>query len=782
MIASSIRLAYTLVTMTIAHTLGFPRFGAHRELKQALERFWSGKSTKAELLQAGKAIRETQWATEAQAGLDLVTVNDFSFYDHVLDASAMLGVVPARFHEEGKMAAGGDVDTYFRMARGRSQVGAAKIDVAACEMTKWFDTNYHYIVPELEEHQQFTLSSRKVLDETEEALSKGYHVKPVLLGPLTFLWLSKSAGKEFDRLSLLSRLLPVYQEVLQSLDARVEWVQLDEPILALDLPPTWREAFSETYRSLVDTIGSRKLLLATYFGGILENLDVITGLSVQGLHIDAVRAPEQVDKVHRQWPQERVLSVGIVDGRNVWRTDLGHALKILQPLHKERGSQLWIAPSCSLLHSPVDLGNETRLDEELKSWLAFAVQKLEEIHALKQALVSGADAVRAYLDANAKAVESRRHSPRTRNPLVRNRMANVTDAMKRRSQPYAARAQAQREKLNLPLLPTTTIGSFPQTAEIRSIRRQYKNGKISEQDYVKAMRAEIQEVVQKQTELDLDVLVHGEPERNDMVEYFGELLEGFAFTENGWVQSYGSRGVKPPIIFGDVSRPAPMTVDWIRYAQSLTPRPMKGMLTGPVTILQWSFVRDDQPRSDTAFQIALALRNEVSDLETAGIHVIQIDEPALREGLPLKASQRDAYLKWAVDAFRLSAGGAAPSTQIHTHMCYAEFNEIIEAIAALDADVISIESSRSRMELLEVFQRFEYPNEIGPGVYDIHSPRVPSKEEIAELLRAAARFIPVRRLWVNPDCGLKTRGWPEVMESLGNMVAVAKALRLEYGK
>jgi len=767
-------------SMSIAHTLGFPRFGAHRELKQALERFWSGKSSLAELLEAGKAIRAAQWSAESHAGLDFVTVNDFSFYDHVLDASAMLGVVPARFRDA--KAADADLDVYFRMARGRSQAGSSKADVPACEMTKWFDTNYHYIVPELEENQHFAISSRKLFDESAEALAAGYRPKPVILGPLTFLWLSKSAGKEFDRLSLLSRLVPVYEEVLRSLDARIEWIQLDEPILALDLPQAWRTAFPQTYQALARATQNRKLLVATYFGGILENLEIATALPVHGLHIDAVRAPDQLDQVHQQWPRERVLSVGMIDGRNIWRTNLNEALKKLQPIYKERGDQLWIAPSCSLLHTPVDLNNETRLDEELKSWLAFAVQKLEETHILKQALASGPDTVRAALDANAHAIESRRRSPRTRNPLVRNRIANITDAMKRRSQAYAMRAQAQREKLKLPLLPTTTIGSFPQTAEIRSIRRQYKSGKISEQDYVKAMRHEIEQVVQKQTELDLDVLVHGEPERNDMVEYFGELLEGFAFTQNGWVQSYGSRGVKPPIIYGDVSRPAPMTVEWIRFAQSLTSRPMKGMLTGPVTILQWSFVRDDQPRSDTAFQIALALRNEVSDLEAAGINVIQIDEPALREGLPLKASQRDAYLKWAVDAFRLSSGGAAPSTQIHTHMCYAEFNEIIESIAALDADVISIESSRSRMELLEVFQRFEYPNEIGPGVYDIHSPRVPSKEEISELLHAAARYIPVSRLWVNPDCGLKTRGWPEVMESLANMVAVAKAMRAEYGK
>ncbi|KAK4536772.1 hypothetical protein CDCA_CDCA09G2797 [Cyanidium caldarium] len=768
--------------MVRTHALGFPRFGAHRELKQAVERFWKGDLSADELLQAGKSIRAAHWQLQRQAGVDLVAANDFSYYDHVLDASAMLGVVPKRFGAELRDGRSVTLDDYFRMARGRSQAksgSAAAADVQPCEMTKWFDTNYHYIVPELEESQTFRLASTKVLDETAEALQLGYQVKPVLLGPLTYLWLSKPCGAEFDRLSLLPRVLPVYEEVLRKLDARAEWVQLDEPILVLDLPPAWRAAFSDAYRHLDSVKRGHKILLATYFGAIDQNLDTVAGMPVDGLHVDVVRAPQQLSEVDAALPAHQVLSLGVVDGRNVWRTDLQAVLTAIEPVRARRGERLWLAPSCSLLHAPVDLSLETALDAELRSWLAFSVQKLEEVVVLSRALTHGREAVAAPLEENAQAVALRCKSPRTCNPQVRARLDGVTDAMKARPGPYAERRQAQRESLRLPLLPTTTIGSFPQTAEIRAARRQFRAGKITRQQYVEAMRGEIERVVKRQTELGLDVLVHGEPERNDMVEYFGELLDGFAFTQHGWVQSYGSRGVKPPIIYGDVSRPAAMTVEWSRFAQSLTDRPMKGMLTGPVTVLQWSFVRDDQPRAHTAFQIALALRDEVADLERAGIRVIQIDEPALREGVPLKVRERDAYLQWAVDAFRLAAGVAANATQIHTHMCYAEFNDIIEAIAALDADAISIESSRSRMELLEVFQRFEYPNEIGPGVYDIHSPRVPSVEEITALVRAAARYIPAERLWINPDCGLKTRGWPEVNQALTNMVTVAKQMREE---
>ena len=758
--------------MTIIHNLGYPRIGAQRELKKALEAYWRGELDLDALEATGRELRRRHWDEQRQAGLDFVPVGDFSFYDHVLDTTAMLGAVPPRFDWDGETV---DLDTVFRMARGRAPTGAP---AAACEMTKWFDTNYHYQVPELRADMDFRLATTKLFGEVAEAQAAGHAVKPVLLGPLTWLWLGKCRGGEFDRLTLLERLLPVYGEILQRLrDAGVAWVQIDEPILVLDLPADWRAAFESAY-SRLQTPGLNKLL-TTYFGALEDNLHLACSLPVEGLHVDLVRAPEQLPLVLDKLPAWKVLSLGVLDGRNVWRADLDRLLETLGPVKERLGERLWLAPSCSLLHVPLDLAGETRLDDELKGWLAFARQKLDELRILRTALDEGEAAVATELTAARAAANGRRNSARIHRPAVRERLAAVTPQMQNRRSDFAQRYAAQQAWMQLPLLPTTTIGSFPQTAGIRATRRDWRRGELDDATYRARMRAEIAEVVRRQEALGLDVLVHGEPERNDMVEYFGEQLEGFAFTANGWVQSYGSRCVKPPIVFGDVSRPAPMTVDWITYAQSLTERPMKGMLTGPVTILNWSFVRDDQPRRDTCRQIALALRDEVRDLEAAGIRVIQIDEAALREGLPLRRRDWDAYLDWAVEAFRLTAAGVDDATQIHTHMCYSEFNDIMPAIAAMDADVITIETSRSHMELLDAFRDFEYPNAIGPGVYDIHSPNVPSVDSIIDLLRRAAGRIPAQRLWVNPDCGLKTRDWPEVEAALANMVAAARRLREE---
>ncbi|MDE2089620.1 MAG: 5-methyltetrahydropteroyltriglutamate--homocysteine S-methyltransferase [Gammaproteobacteria bacterium] len=759
--------------MTTAHTLGFPRIGAHRELKRAVESYWKREIDREALQSVGRELRARHWKLQADAGLDFVAAGDFSWYDHVLDMSALLGVVPPRF---GVLRGEVDLDTYFRMARGRAPTGA---DAPACEMTKWFDTNYHYLVPEFGADQTFRVASSKLFDEVAEAQALGYRAKPVLVGPLTYLWLGKTKGGEFDKLALLDRLVPVYGEILERLKRQgVEWVQIDEPILVLDLPQAWKSAFESTYNRL--QVAGLKRLVATYFGALDDNLGLACGLPVDGLHIDLVRAPEQLSAVLDRLPAYKVLSAGVVNGRNIWRTDLEQALKMLEPARARLGERLWVAPSCSLLHSPVDLSLENKLDKELKSWLAFATQKLGEVALLKRALAEGRAPVAQALSESHAANEARRRSPRIHRPEVKARLVKINEDITHRAHPYAARAAAQRRRLGLPAFPTTTIGSFPQTMEIRNARRDFKAGKIDETHYKERMHAEITHAVRKQEELGLDVLVHGEAERNDMVEYFGELLQGFAFTSNGWVQSYGSRCVKPPVIYGDVSRPAPMTVEWTTYAQSLTRRLMKGMLTGPVTILQWSFVRDDQPRADTTLQIALALRDEVLDLERAGIQVIQIDEPAFREGLPLRRKDWPQYLDWAVRAFRVAASGVRDETQIHTHMCYSEFNDIIDAIAALDADVITIETSRSDMELLDAFVGVKYPNEIGPGVYDIHSPRVPAVEEMAGLMEKAAALIPPERLWVNPDCGLKTRDWPEVESALRNMVAAAQRMRQRH--
>ncbi len=757
-------------TMAILnHTLGFPRVGLKRELKKAQESYWAGNSTQEELLNVGRELRARHWQQQQRAGVDLVPVGDFAWYDHVLTTSLLLGNVPERHkNADGSI----DLDTLFRIGRGRAPTGTP---AAAAEMTKWFNTNYHYMVPEFQQGQQFKLGWTQLLDEVDEALALGHKIKPVLLGPVTYLWLGKVKGEQFDRLSLLKDILPVYQQVLGELAKRgIEWVQIDEPALVLELPQEWLDAYQPAYQALQ---GQVKLLLTTYFDSIGHNLDTIRALPVQGLHVDVVAGQDDIVELNAKLPQEWLLSLGVINGRNVWRADLSHWFERLQPLVNSR--PLWLGSSCSLLHSPIDLSEETRLDAEVKSWFAFALQKCAELALLTQALNAPSEAKLAELAAYSAPIRARRASSRVHNPQVEQRLAAITAQDIERQQPYEARAEAQRLRFSLPAWPTTTIGSFPQTTEIRGLRLDFKQGCLDGKNYRTGISEHIKQAIAEQERLGLDVLVHGEAERNDMVEYFGEHLDGFVFTQNGWVQSYGSRCVKPPVIIGDISRPEAITVEWAKYAQSLTDKPVKGMLTGPVTILCWSFPREDVSRETIAKQIALALRDEVEDLEKAGIGIIQIDEPALREGLPLRRADWQAYLQWAVDAFKLNAAVAQNDTQIHTHMCYCEFNDIMDSIAALDADVITIETSRSDMELLESFEDFAYPNEIGPGVYDIHSPNVPSVEWIEALLRKAAQRIPAERLWVNPDCGLKTRGWPETRQALANMVLAAQRLREE---
>ncbi|WP_145566997.1 5-methyltetrahydropteroyltriglutamate--homocysteine S-methyltransferase [Yersinia aleksiciae] len=756
--------------MTILnHTLGFPRVGLKRELKKAQESYWAGNSTQEELLNVGRELRARHWQQQQQAGVDLVPVGDFAWYDHVLTTSLLLGNVPDRHQNtDGSI----DLDTLFRIGRGRAPTGKP---AAAAEMTKWFNTNYHYMVPEFQQGQQFKLGWTQLLDEVDEALALGHKIKPVLLGPVTYLWLGKVKGEQFDRLSLLKDILPVYQQVLAELAKRgIEWAQIDEPALVLELPQEWLDAYQPAYQALQ---GQVKLLLTTYFDSIGHNLDTLRALPVQGLHVDVVAGQDDIAVLNAKLPKEWLLSLGVINGRNVWRADLSHWFERLQPLINSR--PLWLGSSCSLLHSPIDLSEETRLDAEVKSWFAFALQKCAELALLTQALNAPSEAKLAELAAYSAPIRARHASSRVHNAQVERRLAAITAQDIERQLPYAARAEAQRKRFNLPAWPTTTIGSFPQTTEIRGLRLDFKQGRLDGKNYRTGISEHIKQAIAEQERLGLDVLVHGEAERNDMVEYFGEHLDGFVFTQNGWVQSYGSRCVKPPVIIGDISRPEAITVEWAKYAQSLTDKPVKGMLTGPVTILCWSFPREDVSRETIAKQIALALRDEVEDLEKAGIGIIQIDEPALREGLPLRRADWQAYLQWAVDAFKLNAAVAQNDTQIHTHMCYCEFNDIMDSIAALDADVITIETSRSDMELLESFEDFAYPNEIGPGVYDIHSPNVPSVEWIEALLRKAAQRIPAERLWVNPDCGLKTRGWPETRQALANMVLAAQRLREE---
>ncbi|WP_062065198.1 5-methyltetrahydropteroyltriglutamate--homocysteine S-methyltransferase [Cellvibrio sp. OA-2007] len=788
------------------HNLGFPRIGGDRELKKAQEAYWRGEIDQAQLEQTGRELRKAHWQLQADAGLDLIPTGDFAWYDQVLTLSATLGNIPARHRKTAAAAKGHshhddlaccpqrdypvrefattactdiDLDTLFRVARGRAPTGNA---TTASDMTKWFDTNYHYLVPEFHLGQTFQLSWTQIIDETAEAIALGYKVKPVILGPLSYLYLGKEKGTEFDRFDLLEKLLPAYQQLLTALAATgASWVQIDEPILVLDLPAKWQRAFESVYNRLQHP--KLKLLLATYFGALGDNLSTAVNLPVAGLHIDAVRAPEQLISVIDRLPAHKIVSVGVVDGRNIWRNDLEKSLAVLKQAQERLGDRLWIAPSCSLLHSPVNLEREEKLPQDIKSWFAFAKQKVQEVVTLKTLLTRPFDAIaQEALAASNAAAQARLSSSKIHNPEVQTRLKAIKPEQAQRQSVFAERIVKQQALLQLPAFPTTTIGSFPQTDYIRQTRSEFKQGKINAVEYDNRIRQEIADCIAKQEQLDIDVLVHGEAERNDMVEYFGEQLNGYAFTQFGWVQSYGSRCVKPPIIFGDVSRPTPMTVSWARYAQSLSKKPVKGMLTGPITMLFWSFVRDDQPRATTALQIALALRDEVVDLETAGIQVIQIDEPAIREGLPLREKDRKDYLAWAVNAFRIAASGVQDETQIHTHMCYSEFNDIIQAIADLDADVITIETSRSDGELLQAFEQFHYPNDIGPGVYDIHSPNIPEVNTMVNLLKRAAREIPAERLWVNPDCGLKTRRWPETEAALARMVAAAKVLRSEANR
>lgn len=757
----------------LTHTLGFPRIGLDRELKKATEAFWKGEQSEEELFATGRELRLRHWSIQRKRGVDLVPVGDFSLYDHMLDTTALLGAVPERYGWSGHSV---DTATYFRMARGDAGSGGA----TAMEMTKWFDTNYHYIVPEFYCGQRFSVSSNKIFNETREALEAGHEVKPVLPGPFTFIELGKSVDTDFDKWEHLEAIVAVYEEVLTLLGQQCQWIQIDEPVLGLDLSPEILSRFQSVYDRLAAAASPARLLLATYFGGVDHHVDVVRRLPVAGIHLDLIRAPQQADIFLDALPESMILSLGVVDGRNVWKADMERALaqigEVSQKIDPER---IMLAPSCSLLHCPIDLDRETALDGRIRDWMAFSVQKCTELHVLSMA-AQNLNAVEP-LKQNRRVWQDRRNSSLVHDQSVEDRIGAITEEMSRRKHPYSTRAAAQRELLSLPLLPTTTIGSFPQTPEIRRTRLARKRGEIDAREYAEAMHGFIADSVKRQDSLGLDVLVHGEAERNDMVEYFGQHLKGYCFTENGWVQSYGSRCVKPPVIFGDVSRPSPITVEWIRHARSLTDRPVKGMLTGPVTILQWSFVRDDQPRSATCRQIALAVRDEVADLEADGVGIIQIDEPALREGLPLRRKDWREYLQWAVECFRLSASVVKDETQVHTHMCYAEFNDIIEWIAAMDADVISIEASRSNMELLDAFGEFHYPNEVGPGIYDIHSPRVPPVEEMADLIRRACDVVPAERLWINPDCGLKTRNWPETMDALKNLVEAAAVVRKELG-
>ncbi|XP_020578158.1 5-methyltetrahydropteroyltriglutamate--homocysteine methyltransferase 2-like isoform X2 [Phalaenopsis equestris] len=759
-----------------SHIVGYPRMGPKRELKFALESFWDGKSTAEDLQKVAADLRSSIWKQMATAGIKYIPSNTFSYYDQVLDTTAMLGAVPERYNWNG-----GEIgfDTYFSMARGNASV-------PAMEMTKWFDTNYHFIVPELGPNTKFSYASHKAVSEYNEAKSLGVDTIPVLIGPVTYLLLSKPAKgveKTFPLLSLLKHILPIYKHVIAELkDAGASWIQFDEPTLVKDLASHQLEAFNTAYTELESSLSGLNVVIETYFADVpVEAYKTITALgAITGFGFDFIRGTKTIDLIKSAgFPSGKYLFAGVVDGRNIWANDLAASLSILQDLESVVGKdKLVVSTSSSLLHTAVDLVNETKLDDEIKSWLAFAAQKVVEVNALAKALSGHKD--EAFFSANAAAQASRKASPRVTNPEVQKAAAALKGSEHRRATNVSARLDAQQKKLNLPILPTTTIGSFPQTIELRRVRREYKANKIAEEEYVNAIKEEINKVIKIQEEFDIDVLVHGEPERNDMVEYFGEQLSGFAFTVNGWVQSYGSRCVKPPIIYGDVSRPKAMTVFWSSLAQSMTSRPMKGMLTGPVTILNWSFVRNDQPRFETCYQIALAIKQEVEDLESAGINVIQIDEAALREGLPLRKSEEAFYLDWAVHSFRITNCGVKDTTQIHTHMCYSNFNDIILSIIDMDADVITIENSRSDEKLLSVFREgVKYGAGIGPGVYDIHSPRIPSTDEIADRIRKMLAVLETNILWVNPDCGLKTRKYTEVKPALTNMVAAAKQLRTE---
>lgn len=773
--------------MSKTNVLGYPRIGAMRELKKATESYWKNNLSKEALLEAGAEVRKTNWEKQQVAGIDFIPSNDFSFYDQVLDMTCLLGNVPSRFHWDGESV---DLDTFFLIARGSTGEGHQEAADCGCgsnhqteaiasEMTKWFDTNYHYIVPEFNEKTAFKLSTDKIFSEFQEALDLGVKTKPVLIGPLTYLHLGKvqdAQNAKFDRFSLLDSLLPVYVEILTKLKEQgAEYVQIDEPIASLDMTQEQRAQLREIYSLFSQTVPELKIIIATYFDATRENLGTLANLPVAGVHFDAVRGEAEVNTIIEQVPADKLLSLGVVNGRNIWINDYAKSLKILEPAKAKFGDNLLVASSCSLVHSPVSLASEDQLNEELKGWMVFADEKLLEIKQLNDILNGDTSS----LAANTASIASRKASLLIHKAEVKSRAAAIKASDFERQSKFDERQKLQQAKLGLPAFPTTTIGSFPQTTEIRQARAAWRRGELSEGDYDAYLKEETKKCIEYQDSIGIDMPVHGEFERTDMVEYFGEQLDGFTFTRFGWVQSYGTRCVKPPIIFGDVSRPEAMTVYWSKFAQTVTDRPMKGMLTGPITILQWSFVRDDQPRKDTTFQIALAIRDEVVDLETSGIAAIQIDEPAIREGLPLRRSDWAVYLEWAVNAFKLSAAGVKDDTQIHTHMCYAEFNDIITSIGDMDADVITIETSRSNMELLEAFVDFKYPNEIGPGVYDIHSPRVPKTEEMTKLMDKAIALLPKENLWVNPDCGLKTRGWKEVKTSLENMVASAKELRAQ---
>ena len=765
------------------HNLGYPSIGKKRELKKACEQYWSGKIIQKELLDVSRRIINENLKLQQEAGIDLIPVNDFSFYDHVLDMTLTLGAIPQRYHDVILNKANNELDLYFAMARGYQKDG---LDITAMEMTKWFDTNYHYIVPEFSKGQSFKLFSNKIINEFIGARQIGINAKPVILGPVSYLLLGKEKEEGFEKLDLIDNLLPVYLEILKSLQSHgAEYIQIDEPFLALDLSDKAKEVYTAVYARIQKELPNLKIILTTYFEGLEDNLPLALSLPVNTLHVDLVRKPEQLENILAAIPENLKLSLGVVDGRNIWKNDFESSLQLIRKAKEQLGEKrILIAPSSSLLHVPYDLDLETKeesLPAEIKQWMAYAKQKIKEVALLRDLSSENpsAESLVAFGE-NKKAIENKRISTLIHDAKVQQQMDALDAVPVSRQSAFTQRKIQQQEILKLPLFPTTTIGSFPQTKEVRSWRSQFKKGEISAERYTDLLKEETKNTIQRQEKIGIDVLVHGEFERNDMVEYFGEQLKGFAFTENGWVQSYGSRCVKPPVIYGDVSRPEPLTVFWSQYAQSLTSKWVKGMLTGPVTILQWSFVRNDQPRKDTANQIALAIRDEVLDLEKAGIRIIQIDEPAIREGLPLRKKDAAVYLKWAVLAFRISASSVKDDTQIHTHMCYSEFNDIINHIADMDADVITIECSRSQMELLDAFADFEYPNDIGPGVYDIHAPRVPSKEEMVKLLEKAAKVIPSSQLWVNPDCGLKTRGWDETEKALIEMVNAAKEMQKEF--
>lgn len=763
-----------------SNILGYPRIGEKRELKKANEAFWAGKISESDLLKETQNIRLHNWKLQQNAGVDLIPSNDFSLYDQVLDASVSFNAIPNRYEPVKTKT---ELELYFALARGYQKDG---IDITAMEMTKWFDTNYHYIVPEFTKNQNFSLRKNSALAYFNEAKANGIHTKPVLIGAITYLLLGKEKEEGFHRLDLLENLLPVYKQILKELsDAGADWIQIDEPFLSLDLTERAKEAYQKVYTELANEFPKLKFIITTYFNELKDNVELAISLPVAALHIDLVRGEQQLDSILEKFPAGKILSLGVVDGRNIWKNNFEKSLSLIKKAQEKLGKErVWVATSCSLLHSPCNLeleNNEEVLTPEIKQWLAFAKQKLQEVTTLKAIATNViSEEIQAIFAENNKAAESRKTSPLIHDNAVKERIEKISDKDDQRLSPFSKRKELQHKALNLPLFPTTTIGSFPQTDEVRSWRAKFKKGQLTQAEYDKLLEKEIEESIRFQEDTQIDVLVHGEFERNDMVEYFGELLKGYTFTKFGWVQSYGSRCVKPPIIFGDISRPEPMTVRWSQYAQSLTKLPVKGMLTGPVTILQWSFVRDDQPRSQTCLQIALAIRDEVVDLEKAGIKVIQIDEPAIREGLPLRKADWKNYFDWAIKAFRISASGVKDETQIHTHMCYSEFNDMIEPIADMDADVITIECSRSQMELLDVFGDFKYPNEIGPGVYDIHSPRVPSQQEMTDLMKKAIAVVPKEQLWVNPDCGLKTRHWPETKAALHAMVDTAKELRNLY--